>query len=351
MPDAKVVAMPVQLIGVPQGVVLKRGIEEMLVAGDNALDAVSSVLAHAGSSPGGVTPDEILTLFQGRWPGLDIAGLIAQFRARNILVDAEIQRTYPEGPEQVLAWNLGANPSSADASLAEVSINVLGVNLVSRRLVEALTSVGARVRVIDHPRFRNVRLFGDSAESLRESWVTTDVEPFAAWDGSLPADLPVCLVACSDFGGSQTVAEWNAFAFAHGWDFLPVLLQNLLGLVGPFVVPGETACFQCLLLREDANAPPLANRRAVELFAFEGQSVAAYHPSMASMLGDLAALELMKHYAYGWPSSAIGNVIEVNPLGATMRPRPILKAPGCPVCSTLNLRGPLQLLEQGAGPP
>ena len=67
---------------------------------------------------------------------------------------------------------------------------------------------------------------------------------------------------------------------------------------------------------------------------------------MASALGDVAALELTKHYGYGWASAAVGNTIEMNLLAATMVSRPILKVPGCPVCSSLNSRGRLEILKE-----
>jgi thiazole/oxazole-forming peptide maturase SagC family component len=231
-------------------------------------------------------------------------------------------------------------------ALDRVSINILGVNTVSRRLVESLRSIGARVRAIDHPGLRNMRLFRADERLIRDAWTALEPEAYDAWEESLPTGATVCLVVCSDFGGLQGLAEWNALAYARGWHFLPVVLQNAIGLVGPFVIPGETACFQCLLARENANLPDAAIKRATETFAFEGQLVAAYHPSMASALGDVAAIELTKQYGYGWPSTAIGNAIELNLLSASMRTRPIFKAPGCTVCSPLNLRGRLELSRE-----
>ena len=175
--------------------------------------------------------------------------------------------------------------------------------------------------MVDDPNFRNVRFFENGERLLLERWGLAPPEAYDAWESSPPDASMVCLVVCSDFGGLQRLAGWNALAYRRGWHFLPVVLQNAVGLVGPLVIPKETACFQCLLSREEANSPTVAVKRATEMFAFEGQLVAAYHPSMATALGDVAAVELTKHYAYGWPSAAIGNAIEVNLLAATTQPR------------------------------
>jgi bacteriocin biosynthesis cyclodehydratase domain-containing protein len=206
---------------------------------------------------------------------------------------------------------------------------------------------GVRARVVDDPSFRNVRLFEDGERLRPEQWGLAQPEEYGAWEKSPPDSATVCLVVCSDFGGLQRLATWNALAYRRGWHFSPVVLENAVGLVGPLVIPKETACFQCLLAREEANSNTAALKGATEIFAFEGQLIAAYHPSMATALGDVAAIELTKHYAYGWHSAAIGNTIEVNLLAATTRPRPILKAPNCPVCSSLRLRTRVELTREG----
>jgi bacteriocin biosynthesis cyclodehydratase domain-containing protein len=271
-------------------------------------------------------------------PQVDAEELIGELRKKKMLVDPADASAARESPEDLLAWSVGKSPKSARESLRLVSINVLGVNAVSQRLVESLIQVGARLQVVDHPGFRNVRFFDEGEHLIPELWRLPDPEPYEAWHAS-SMDVPSsCLVICSDFGGLQRLADWNALAYQRGWHFLPAVLQNAVGLVGPLVIPGETACFQCLLTREEANSAAVAIRRATEVFAFEGQLIAAYHPSMASAVGDVAAVELTKHYAYGWTSAAINNTIEVNLLAAATRTRPILKAPKCPVCSPLNAR-------------
>ncbi|MGA2761273.1 MAG: TOMM precursor leader peptide-binding protein [Candidatus Cybelea sp.] len=336
MPDERVVALPVQLIEVPDGVIVKRGVDELLVSIQSAA-AIAGALARAGA-PGGVLVAELPEIIHRAAAEADADALIAELRRKRMLVDPADASPDAESPEEILAWNTGRSPKAARAAFERVSINVLGVNAISRQLAASLAPIGARLRVVDDPNFRNVRFFENGERLLLERWGLAPPEAYDAWESSPPDASMVCLVVCSDFGGLQRLAGWNALAYRRGWHFLPVVLQNAVGLVGPLVIPKETACFQCLLSREEANSPTVAVKRATEMFAFEGQLVAAYHPSMATALGDVAAVELTKHYAYGWPSAAIGNAIEVNLLAATMQPRPILKAPHCAVCSPLRMR-------------
>jgi molybdopterin-synthase adenylyltransferase len=320
----------------------------MLVVGEHAREALTRLLAEAGASAEGIPADELCTRLQDARLDIDIAGVIAELRTRKMLVDPADEPPYPERPEHILAWNVGTSPRTVAANLSRASIAILGVNTVSRRLAAALAAVGASVQVVDHPELRNVRLFTADEQLALGAWDAPFPVSFDEWQPAEAPDTVTCLVACSDFGGSELLADWNEFAYEKGWHFLPVVLQNLVGLVGPLVVPGETACYQCLLARENANLAASSITRAIELVAFQGQSIAAHHPSMASALADVAALELTKHYGYGWPSAAIGKTIEVNLMAATMQTRPILKAPGCPVCSSLNARGAVRIGRQRA---
>jgi bacteriocin biosynthesis cyclodehydratase domain-containing protein len=334
--DKRLAAQPVQLLEIPGGIIIKRGVDELVVPVRSAA-AITAALARAGA-PGGAPYAELLAMLQTGADG-EADGLIQELRKKRMLVDPADVSAGTETPAELLGWGMGRSPNAMREAFASVAIDVIGVNAVSQRLVESLLQVGARVRAIDHPGFRNVRFFDTDERLVGDLWRLPDPTPYDVWDSSTGETTASCLVVCSDFGGLQRLAEWNGLANRRGWHFLPAVLQNAVGLVGPLVIPGETACFQCLLSREEANSATVPIRRALESFAFEGQLVAAYHPSMASATGDVAAIELTKQYAYGWTSAAIDNVIEINLLAGSTVTRPILKVPNCRVCSTLNSRG------------
>jgi thiazole/oxazole-forming peptide maturase SagC family component len=111
----------------------------------------------------------------------------------------------------------------------------------------------------------------------------------------------------------------------------------MIGSVGPLVVPGDTACYECLRARENANLADPQLARASEAGAFQRRAVTGFHPSMASVLGDLAAIELTKFFGGGLPTR-VGRLIEVNLLATTLRTRKVLKVPRCQVCSPANRR-------------
>src|ERR1700678_3534133 len=262
MDDDILNALPVQLLEVPEGTIVKRGVAEVLVPPSSAV-ALAAALSFAGK-PGGASIGELLAIVRRTAPDVDATQFLDDLRRNHLLVPSQETGSLQETPADILAWSVGSSPNAVSASFAAISFEVLGVNAVSRRLVESLFLAGARPRTIDHPEFRNVRMFDREGRLIPQLWGLPNPEAFDDWSNAAPPETQSCLIACSDFGGLQRLAEWNAFAYRQKRHFLPVVLQNAIGLVGPLTIPGETCCFECMLLREEALSPVATLRRAVE---------------------------------------------------------------------------------------
>src|SRR5262249_19538550 len=188
-----------------------------------------------------------------------------------------------------------------------VRVAVLGVNSVSRHLVLSLLASGMdRVPVIDYRLLCNLRFFDDDGRLSTPEWPPPLPAPadYREWAAELDPEALDCLIATSDFGGLQLMRPWNEFCVQHRIRFFPVVLQDLIGYIGPLVVPGETACFECVRARQNAHFDDPKLARAPEGVAFEGQAVAGYHPAMAAALGSIAAFELGRFYGGGAPPPA-----------------------------------------------
>ena len=338
----KLQALPVQLIEMHNGIILKRGCMEVKFGGDGVAEAVQLVLAAAADQ--GATREHICELFAPPYrPAVE--RLIEQLLARRLLVPSDdMPPTVESGREsslEIFYWHFGEPAARVTERLNNRHIVIMGVNCIARQLVTSLSASGlGTFRVVDHPLLRNLRLFDEAGQLLAHQWPIGSQPPLAyqEWiDGTDPTSLS-CLVATSDFGGQQVLREWNTFCIEHQCHFLPVVLQNLIGYVGPLVIPGETACFECLRARQNAHMDDPQTQRRAEEVAFEGQAVIGFHPSMASILGDIAAVELTKFYSGVLPLWNVGTLIEVNLLTTHLVARKVLKIPRCPVCSPLNYR-------------
>jgi bacteriocin biosynthesis cyclodehydratase domain-containing protein len=333
----KLRSLPAQVIEFENGIILRRGCTEFKIDGPEARRIVQTILA--GMSEEGGTLEEVFSFVPEPYKEA-VGDLTAQLLARRFLVPAGTghDMAKPEDALDVFYWNFGYQSEDVSNSLNSRRITIMGVNCITRQLSTSLRAANlTNFELVDYPLLRNLRLFDENGELRLEEWPPTGPlpVPFKLWTEAGAGEPRGCLVAASDFGGMHLLREWNEYCVADSRDFLPVVLQNAVGYVGPLVIPGETACYECLRGRQNSHLADPPAQRAAELKAFEGQFVDGFHPSMASVLGDLAAIELTKFYARV-PRWRVGALIEVSLLSPSMVSRKVLKLPRCRVCSTLK---------------
>lgn len=338
--QGRVRAPRLQVVEVADGAVVRRGRTSMMVRGEGAAQVVVRLLNTAGER--GAEREDLYRVV----PGRDLASvkaLVDALLVRGLLTadDVEVSRT--EDNYDVFLWQFGGEVAATRRDLGEASIAVLGVNCISRRLAGALADAGFRdVRVIDFPLLANLRLYHDDGSLDVSSWQSPEpIRSYESFAGEIAEGYrPDCLVVTSDFGGATLLREWNNFAVSQDLTLLPVVLGDLIGRVGPLVVPGETACLECFLARENSHLPDVDLKRRVDDAAFEGQAVNGFHPSMASILADIATLELSRFLGHFDAPRAVGTVLEVNLLDGQMKSRKVLRVPRCRVCSPVVRRSP-----------
>ncbi len=349
LPAERVRALPVQLIDMGDGVIAKRGRIEVRIRGEHASRVLAALLAAARE---GTTREELADMFSAP-DRPSVEALVGHLIARGFLVPDDGTAVLPERESalDLFHWHFGLLPPEPVRRLATQRIHILGINHISLRLAQTLRAAGAeRVELVDHPLLRNLALFSAAGDPLSDRWPMDLGVPLRRGGGAESFDPGAvdCLVVTSDFGGAELLREWNELSVLHGIPFFPVLLQDLVGSVGPLVIPGETACFECLRLRQASHLRDPRGERAAEAVAFEGQGVCGFHPAMPAVVAEVAAFELTRFFVLGPPLWRVGTVIEVNLLGTEMRSRKVLRLPRCPVCSSLR-RTPSVALVSAAG--
>jgi len=337
--------LPLQIIELQSGVLLKRGCTEFKVSGEGASKIVRQILSVAHAN--GITREEICHTFPPE-ERKTVDTLVEQLVARHLLVPSN-KHTEPsndgtESPLDILYWHFGQSASQVLGQLNSHHFVIVGINTISRQLAASLRESGVtNVTVVDDPRLRNLRFFDQDGNMNRERWPSSlpFPLPWEDWERNQHTQPLDCLVGTSDFGGQEELRKWNSFCLARSSHFLPIVLKNLIGYVGPLIIPGETACFECLRMRQNAHmeSPPI--QRAAETAAFDGQHFIGYHPSMTSVLGTIAAFELTKFYSGVLPLWNVGTLLEVNLFTCQMTKRTVQKIPRCLVCSPLMSRPPI----------
>lgn len=229
----------------------------------------------------------------GDVPALARAAGVEETEARDTLdalVDAGFaRRGEPIGPAAVLAERAGAEAAS---SVAGARIALSGTGPLADAVAGALSGWGAIV-ARGEPR-GDERLF----------------------------------VATGGPGSGARFAAANARAIATGVPAIFVEWRGLLGLVGPTVRAGATACWRCAELRAWGNA---ASPEALVAERAAGESGDALPPAHAAVLAGVAACEAARVLATGAGALEDG-ILEVDLWSLATTRAPALRVPGCDAC-------------------
>lgn len=144
------------------------------------------------------------------------------------------------------------------------------------------------------------------------------------------------VAACFDKGFSATNHWINRASLAQGIPALYAELRGHTALIGPGVLPGQSACYMCYRMRSIACEEEFNAAMSYEEF-LDRQKRPALHergvlPMLPPYVGSLLALEILKQsLAVSLPVLA-NTVLEFNALTLQTTTHPVLQKPDCPVC-------------------
>ncbi len=166
----------------------------------------------------------------------------------------------------------------------------------------------------------SVRGFGHVAAAL-----TRTLADFG-FDVAAPAASADGVIACCDTPDMGWLREMNMEAFAQKRPFLPVWLDRAAVNWGPFVVPGATACLECLWHRRQAaqrlsEPPPVWNVRAMSV-----------SPALAELAAVLAGGEVLRWGLAAHVEFDPGMSWRFDMLSLDLNGAVVMKLPRCPVC-------------------
>jgi bacteriocin biosynthesis cyclodehydratase domain-containing protein len=207
-------------------------------------------------------------------------------------------------------------------ALSDVGVDGMAVFGELRRarvvVVSSAALEGALVAAIERCGIgscRSVRLDGAASADAGPAFADADVAVVAA-------DAP-------DPGGFEA---FNALALRDKLPWLAVELGPFSVQVGPFVLPGETACYACYRGRLDPDLASLDGGRATQ----QGPRVADNVTSGAlALAAELSGLELTRYFASRVSSLApavYDGFADYSLLSHRATVRPVLRLPRCPAC-------------------
>jgi bacteriocin biosynthesis cyclodehydratase domain-containing protein len=235
-------------------------------------------------------------------PAIDAA--VDLLRDRGVVVDGPDAPADLREAGRAAAGAYGLAPATAAERLRGATVGVVGSGRTRLELVRLLWDMGIR-----------------SLTALR-------------WSSRRPVDLALVVP-----GGDELdrLPAWNRTAFAAGTPFL--LLRpwdGRMAAVGPLVLPGQTCCYECLLLRRAANAPygdDLAELEVAPLAASPDRALEAITAAVAA--------HLAVRWLVGRDRTVPGvlHTVETQP-ALRLGEHPVLRVPRCPACSVVERAAP-----------
>lgn len=137
--------------------------------------------------------------------------------------------------------------------------------------------------------------------------------------------------------GFASVNHWiNQISLAHD---IPALYAEVGGphaLVGPFVLPGQTACYMCYRMRSMACEDDFDSAMQYEEFLDRAKRPALHKrgilPAVPSYVASLMTFEILKQFLVFSQSTLAGKILEFQPLSLQTIMHPVLQEPDCIAC-------------------
>lgn len=134
------------------------------------------------------------------------------------------------------------------------------------------------------------------------------------------------------------------FAHAHTIPSVFGYIDGLEAVVGPAVLPGRTACWNCVRLRRLANSgdPKIAHALQESLLAGHHRAgLHTYLAPMAPLVGHLIALEALKLVSRYTPSHLVGRILVQDLITMESTSHVVIRMPWCDVCGGSSAGGML----------
>lgn len=260
------------------------------------------------------------------------------------------------GPQLSYLQEISSDPRLVRERLAHARVTVVGLGAVGTVAATALaaSSVGY-VRCVDDSEVSTAdphlaQLFElTDVDSLRAEVagekiravnpdVSVDIRTGPLRTGEDVAgavDASDFVLGCLDPGLAAITDTLNGACLARRTPWSHGTATAFEGIVGPTVIPYQTACYRCYLARTVAcQDDPAGALRELEARYDDRVDMSAYReniPFAAGIVGHLLALQAFHFLAGLWPRSA-GRILVVDFLTSTMREHVVLRKPWCSAC-------------------
>ncbi|MFN2397760.1 MAG: TOMM precursor leader peptide-binding protein [Gemmatimonadaceae bacterium] len=238
----------------------------------------------------------------------------------------------------------GPDPQRMCFTVAKAHVAIVGMNDWSAVACEGLVRSGVgRLTVLDVTGKRRLRNRSMTAARLvsglrRFRSSTTLSRGIVRMENGVLSDSfddVTLLLVTANADELQLLDAAARMAEARQFRYMVAHLEGLSAILGPVVIPGETACWECLRHRRLANEGSFGESAALQAALMSGETAMRQSltpPGAASFLGGLIALEAIKVISDYAPSQLVGRQLEFNLVTYDAKMHGLVRLPWCTVC-------------------
>jgi bacteriocin biosynthesis cyclodehydratase domain-containing protein len=248
-------------------------------------------------------------------------------------------------------WSLyGTSAGQAAKRLSQSTVAIAGLGDVGTVVATTLAASGVgRLVLADAPersRVEAVALFLRRRYATRIVTLPAAFEEGAGWEETVAKASVVVLL--SDNMSMAGYDRTNEACIRHGVRWVSARIDRQRAVIGPFIIPRQTACFACFEARSRANADHPEDHEALYRHWKEVRGCQSTWPSLlpfAGIVGNFVALDLLRVLAGEHLPAAAGRVIHIELPTMERSVHEVLKLPRCPACSRLRDRNPTKIWD------
>jgi len=343
-----------ELIGVDGNTVLLRSFSRTVMFSGEFVKELPALIGQMD----GRTPLEELSSRVPERARAEFEQFLALLMNKHMLCDgvaSGLLRTNGVHSQQDAFWSVqGPLPDETAERMERTHVVIVDLGGVGLAVTLALAAAGfTRITGIDHRTIRGsdrelgyrqlevgeLRVDAVAARlntaGCQHFWpVNQCVQQLPNWDDLVSkADL---VVLCSDGMSLGAYEQTNETCLRHKTRWVSGRIDRQRGLIGPFVVPEQSACFTCFELRSRANSEHPGDHAAIYRHwkdTVETPDDWPVHPAFAAIVGNYLALDIQRVLAGNQVSVFLGRMFHLDFQTLESRFHDVLKLPRCPACS------------------
>lgn len=326
--------------------------------------------------------ESIIEKLSDKYPRESIIQFIHKLTQRRVLEDASLEPTLSVNKETLELYqaqlsyfsHFSENSYDPQARLHRARVGIFGLGPLGVRVARSLSSSGVGTIIgidagnVTQTDINQEHFYRPADQGQPRGKVFPECgqryQPMTSWEGidnrlkdqdDFARDLKGLdyLVVCLESFQPWLYEQINQACLELNLIWTWCTLDGHEGMVGPTVIPWETACWKCYDLRVKANMDHYEEYMAYEDHLYKqkiNQAQFGYLLPSIDFLAGLSALEVVKDLSGLTPPLTYGTQLAVNLLTTQFELHPVLKVPRCPACGRLEREGAIvrPFLEQKA---